>query len=229
MLAYLTRDRLPDSDPSRSVFGSFKLLPATSVAAARRAADKAGAFGILRVIIDKRIFDARLPGTYALSGTLAFYTLAPARGRTKPKWTLAATQRITPPSTKNRPGLELIGSNTFDKADDPTDFLRIVGDVASFVRNAAVSLEQARLAKAPDGGLQLEVEVTNNTEHSIAELEVSLDEKGGTQCSYSGGLIPPGTKKVTIPFPKAGADRLRAGKASPKVISVSFRETSGKK
>lgn len=224
LLAYLTRDRLPDGDISRSTFGSFKLLPAANIAAARRAAAKAGAFGILRVVIAKRVPEARMRGSYLISTTCALYTLAKSRAKAKPKWKLKATRRIANASLRSGPGLVITSSDDFDKPGDPMDFRRITGDIASLVQGAAVGLKGPRLAKAPGGGFGLEVEVTNNTRHAITRLTVSLGGKDMAMCDYSGDPIPPGTKKVTITVPEAEARRLRRGDLAPKVISSVFGE-----
>jgi hypothetical protein len=231
LLAYLSRDRLAGKDPSRSVFGSFKLLAATSVSAARKAAKKTEAFGILRVIINKRVFNARLPSTYALDATLAFYTLMPPKGKARRKWKLTAKQRIVPVSRRGGFGMQITGSDSFDTNDDPFDFRKVAADISTLVRAAAVGLKKARLAKAPGGGLQLQVEVTNNTKHAIAGIDVLLDKRGEVMLSYSGDPIPPGREMVTIPVPeaKARAGRLRPGNQSPKVGSATFIEIPLKK
>ncbi|MHC4251311.1 MAG: STN domain-containing protein [Planctomycetota bacterium] len=228
LLAYLTRDRLPKGDPSRSVFGSFRLLPAASVAEAQRGAGKAGAFGILRVSIVKRTPEARMRNSYQISTTCAFYTLATSGSRAKPRWKLKASRRIANPSLWGGPGLVITSSDDFDRPGDPHDFGMIAGDIASLVRSAAVGFRRPRLARAPGGGLQLEVEVTNNTAHAISQLSISIGKMELTVRDGSGDPIPPGTKKVAVPVPEGTAGRFRRGNLSAEVVSVAFVEAAAK-
>ncbi|MHC5056809.1 MAG: STN domain-containing protein [Planctomycetota bacterium] len=228
LLAYLTRDRLPKGDPSRSVFGSFRLLPAASVAEAQKGAAKAGAFGIFRVSIVRRTPEARMRDSYLISTTCAFYTLATSGTGARPRWKLKASRRIANPSLWSGPPLVITSSDDFHRPGDPHDFGMIAGDIASLVRSAAVGFRRPRLARAPGGGHQLEIEVTSNTGHAISQLSISIGKMELTVRDDSGDPIPPGTKKVAMPIPEGTAGGFRGGNLSPAVVSVAFVEAAAK-
>lgn len=228
LLAFLTRGRQPDGDFSKSAFGPFRLVPAASVAAAQKAAGKAVAFGILRVIITRRAAEIRMRGEHAIDTTCAVYTFASSAARTKPKWKLKATRRISYSPNRDRSRLQTVSRGDFAWSRDNLDFAIIAVDIAALVRDTAVELKKPRLAKAPGGGLRLDVEVTNNTRHVISGLRVEFGANAKVPGEYSGDPLPPGKKRVTVTIVKGDAWRLRRNDLAPKLLSVEFREAAAK-
>ncbi len=197
---YLTRER--SSDPAKSRLGCFRLLAASDYRAARKVAEEADAFAIIRIKAGR----LDTPFGFSVGFTIR---VATASGRSeKTVWRERMSGSVASLDRKDGDATGNVAADETDRPDDPPEFASAANIVLKHLTATAAQVWKHRLEKTGDGGWRLSVEVTNNTNSAVDSLHLLFRRRDRTfppdtppediRLSYTGEAIQPGTHTVTV-------------------------------